>query len=86
MSRARFPDEPSMPEEAEDAAHRLRPMFCCLGEVTRADGSAVLCQGDTTVVCGVYGPAEVKAAREVIDRAVVEVRGDGVTVSGWVKR
>ena len=66
-----------MPEEQEEAAARLRPMFCCLGEVTRADGSALLSQGDTTVLCGVYGPAEVKAAREVIDRAVVEVRGEG---------
>ena len=73
-----------------DVGARLRPIFCSLGEITRADGSVMLCQvvilwwhrslffllsrlqnqsqGDTTVACSVYGPGEVRQARELIDR------------------
>ena len=51
----------------------LRPLFCSLGEITRGDGSVVLCQGDTTVACAVYGPGEVRVTRELIDQAAVEV-------------
>ena len=68
-----------------DVGSRLRPIFCSLGEITRADGSVMLCQvatqafspfslsqnqsqGDTTVACSVYGPGEVRQARELIDR------------------
>jgi len=56
-----------------DVGSRLRPIFCSLGEITRADGSVMLCQGDTTVACSVYGPGEVRQARELIDRSLVEV-------------
>merc|ERR1719342_171412 len=56
-----------------DVGSRLRPIFCSLGEITRADGSVMLCQGNTTVACSVYGPGEVRQARELIDRSLVEV-------------
>merc|ERR1712062_499537 len=59
-----------------DVGARLRPIFCSLGEITRADGSVMLCQGDTTVACSVYGPGEVRQARELVDRSLVE---------GWFK-
>ena len=53
---------------------RLREMFCSLGEISRGDGSVILCQGDTTVACAVYGPAEARLRHsDLIDRAGVEV-------------
>jgi len=47
---------------------RLRPLSCDLGVLKRADGSARVVQGDTSVLCAVYGPAEVKASQEQSDR------------------
>ncbi len=47
---------------------RLREMKCELGLLERADGSARLVQGNTSVLCGVYGPAEVRMAKELCDR------------------
>ena len=47
---------------------RLREMKSELGLLERADGSARLIQGETSVLCGVYGPAEVKMSRELCDR------------------
>ena len=51
----------------------LRCLTSDLGCLTRQDGSASLCQGDTTSTAVAYGPAEVRIARERIDRATVEV-------------
>lgn len=31
------------------------------------------CKGDTSVLAGVYGPAEVKVSKEIYDRATLEV-------------
>ncbi|XP_023322255.1 exosome complex component RRP46 isoform X2 [Eurytemora carolleeae] len=56
-----------------DNQSSLRPMFCELGAITRADGSCVFSCGDTNVACAVYGPGEVKPNREIIDRSSVEV-------------
>ncbi len=50
-----------------------RPLQASLGPITRADGSALFSCGATTVLCGVYGPAEVRAHRELIDRASTDV-------------
>jgi len=41
-----------------------------LGLLERADGSARLIQGETAVLCGVYGPAESKMSRELCGRYV----------------
>ena len=50
---------------------RLKEMSCELGLLERTDGSARLVQWDTSVLCGVYGPAEVKNSKELCDRCVV---------------
>lgn len=41
---------------------------CEFGLLERADGSARILQGATSVLAAVYGPAEVKASREKWDR------------------
>ncbi|KAI7802765.1 exosome complex component RRP46 [Triplophysa rosa] len=41
--------------------------------LSRPDGSSTFVQGDTSVLAGVYGPAEVKVSKEIYDRATVEV-------------
>ncbi|XP_041363339.1 exosome complex component RRP46-like [Gigantopelta aegis] len=51
----------------------LRPLTCDLGCLSRPDGSATLTQGDTSVTAAVYGPTEVKIAKELIDKSYVEV-------------
>ncbi|KAF7386193.1 hypothetical protein HZH68_013325 [Vespula germanica] len=52
---------------------KLRPMLCELNQLSMPDGSAMLMQGDTTVVAGVYGPVEPKAQKMIYDKASVEV-------------
>ncbi|KAG1693942.1 Exosome complex component RRP46 [Nymphon striatum] len=44
-----------------------------LDNLSRTDGSAILCQGKTTVQCGVYGPTNVNVAKEDIEKANVDV-------------
>ena len=51
----------------------FRPMYCQLGYSSKADGSAQLSQGKTTVIAGVFGPVEVKRSREHPDRMDIEV-------------
>lgn len=61
-------------EAAEEALGcSLRPFSCEQGPLSRPDGSATFVQGDTSVLAGLYGPAEVKGSRESPDRATVEV-------------
>ena len=36
-------------ENEGDLGARLRPIFCSLGEITRADGSVMLCQVSSSV-------------------------------------
>ena len=53
---------------------RTREMFCCLGEISRGDGSVILCQGETSVACAVYGPSEARQKHgDLTERAGVEV-------------
>lgn len=51
----------------------LRSMVCEMGQLSRPDGSASVFHGETSVVTSVYGPVEVRMAKEQIDRATVEV-------------
>ncbi|XP_037740389.1 exosome complex component RRP46 [Chelonia mydas] len=51
----------------------LRRFSCELGPLGRPDGSAAVLQGDTSVLAGLYGPAEVKVSKELYDKATVEV-------------
>ena len=46
----------------------LRALSCDLGLLERADGSARVVQGSTSVLCAVYGPAEVKISKEDCDK------------------
>ncbi|XP_064260121.1 exosome complex component RRP46 [Passer domesticus] len=59
--------------EAADGQCRLRPFSCELGLLSRPDGSAAFLQGDTSVLAGLYGPAEAKLSKELPDRAALEV-------------
>uniref|UniRef100_A0A8C6M6T8 Exosome complex component RRP46 n=1 Tax=Nothobranchius furzeri TaxID=105023 RepID=A0A8C6M6T8_NOTFU len=51
----------------------LREFGCEQNLLSRPDGSASFVQGDTSVMAGVYGPAEVKVSKEIYDRATLEV-------------
>ncbi|XP_015241116.1 PREDICTED: exosome complex component RRP46 [Cyprinodon variegatus] len=51
----------------------LREFGCEQTLLSRPDGSASFVQGDTSVMAGVYGPAEVKVSKEIYDRATLEV-------------
>ncbi|XP_032063017.1 exosome complex component RRP46 [Aythya fuligula] len=51
----------------------LRPFSCEQGLLSRPDGSAAFVQGDTSVLAGLYGPAEVRGSKESPERATLEV-------------
>ncbi|OCT68051.1 exosome complex component RRP46 isoform X2 [Xenopus laevis] len=51
----------------------LREYGCEQSLLTRPDGSATFLQGDTSVLAGVYGPAEIKVSREIHNKATLEV-------------
>ncbi|OWK59655.1 Exosome complex component RRP46 [Lonchura striata] len=59
--------------EAVDGPCRLRRFSCELGLLSRPDGSAAFLQGDTSVLAGLYGPAEAKISKELPDRAALDV-------------
>ena len=54
-------------------ANQLRPLAAEPSALSRADGSARFAHGATEVLAAVYGPAEVRRAREQIDAACIEV-------------
>lgn len=58
---------------SEPGGCALRRFSCELGPLGRPDGSAAFLQGDTSVLAGLYGPAEVKVSKELYDKATVEV-------------
>ncbi|XP_077524513.1 exosome complex component Rrp46 [Amblyomma americanum] len=51
----------------------LRRLAAKFSNLSRPDGSAILAQGETVVQAGVYGPVEVRQARELHEKATVEV-------------
>ncbi|KAJ3362981.1 Exosome component 5 [Allomyces arbusculus] len=51
----------------------MRPLRSAKGVLNRADGSGRFAHDKTTVLCGVYGPVEVKLRDEQLDRATLEV-------------
>ncbi|XP_018619808.1 exosome complex component RRP46 [Scleropages formosus] len=51
----------------------LREFGCEQSLLSRPDGSSSFIQGDTSVLAGVYGPADVKVSKEIHDRATLEV-------------
>ncbi|XP_055381468.1 exosome complex component RRP46 [Condylostylus longicornis] len=52
---------------------KLRPLQCELKPLTRADGSAFLSQGETTVLASMYGPIEARQHNTKVDKATVDV-------------
>ena len=54
-------------------ATELRGLSSAQGLLSRTDGSARFTLGDTCVICGVYGPMDVKQRNERMDRSTVEV-------------
>ncbi|XP_064617588.1 exosome complex component RRP46-like [Liolophura sinensis] len=62
-----------MDTEPESEVGQLRPMKSSVSVLSRPDGSANVCQGNTCVIAAVYGPSEVKMSKEIIDKATVEV-------------
>ncbi|KAJ2848651.1 exosome non-catalytic core subunit rrp46 [Coemansia brasiliensis] len=53
---------------------QIRALHCALGQLNRADGSAQFSAGNTSVICGIYGPVDVKLYDEKLDRAHIEVK------------
>ncbi|KAM7314851.1 exosome complex component RRP46 isoform X1 [Ixodes scapularis] len=58
--------------ETENPA-RLRKLAVKFDNISRPDGSALLAHGETVIQAGVYGPIEVRQARELAEKATVEV-------------
>eukprot|EP00124_Ichthyophonus_hoferi_P002093 Ihof_evm5s131 gene=Ihof_evmTU5s131 len=52
---------------------QVRQLQSELGLLNRADGSARFSMGETSVLVAIYGPADVREAKECLDRATVEV-------------
>lgn len=68
----------------------MRGIHCVLGQLSRVDGSAQFTQGQVSVLGGVYGPVDVKAYEEKLDRAYIEVKfrpdlGPPTTKDKWVE-
>ena len=60
-------------KENQNNSVTLRPLHCQMGPLSRCDGSAQLNQGGTTIICGTYGPAEIRPHKEMIEKATIEV-------------
>ncbi|XP_055029979.2 exosome complex component RRP46 [Misgurnus anguillicaudatus] len=59
--------------ELEQSCPVLREYGSEQSLLSRPDGSSTFVQGDSSILAGVYGPAEVKVSKEIYDRATVEV-------------
>ncbi|KAI7833806.1 ribosomal protein S5 domain 2-type protein [Kickxella alabastrina] len=53
---------------------QIRALNCVLGPLNRVDGSAQFTSGNTSLICGIYGPIDVKVFDEKLDRAHLEVK------------
>ncbi|KAF9277339.1 ribosomal protein S5 domain 2-type protein [Linnemannia elongata] len=60
-------------DRTRTSAHQLRPFFSSQNLLNRADGSAQFDFGESSVMCSVVGPAEVKLRDEKLDKATIEV-------------
>ncbi|KOX76988.1 Exosome complex component RRP46 [Melipona quadrifasciata] len=59
--------------EETPSEYILRPMNCELNQLSMPDGSAMLMQGNTAVIAGIYGPVEAKPQKMIYDKASIEV-------------
>ena len=48
-------------------------LFIRMGNLTRADGSAIVSKGDTTIQVGLFGPSDLPMHKELPDKATVDV-------------
>ncbi|KAF9105744.1 Exosome component 5 [Mortierella sp. AM989] len=60
-------------DRTRTSPHQLRPFFSSQNLLNRADGSAQFDFGESSVLCSVVGPAEVKIRDEKLDKATLEV-------------
>jgi len=58
---------------SQEGGAQLRPMSCQQRMLSQPDGSATFSHGLTSAMAAVYGPTDVRPARELADRAAVEV-------------
>ncbi|XP_008581518.1 PREDICTED: exosome complex component RRP46 [Galeopterus variegatus] len=65
--------EPGIESSPRGPGCSLRHFACEQNLLSRPDGSASFLQGDTSVLAGVYGPAEVKVSKEIFNKATLEV-------------
>ncbi|XP_029781433.1 exosome complex component RRP46 isoform X2 [Suricata suricatta] len=65
--------EPGVESSPRGPGCSLRHFACEQNLLSRPDGSASFLQGDTSVLAGVYGPAEVKVSKEIFNKATLEV-------------
>ncbi|XP_006900980.1 PREDICTED: exosome complex component RRP46 [Elephantulus edwardii] len=69
----RIINEPGVEAGLRGSGCSLRHFACEQNLLSRPDGSASFLQGDTSVLAGVYGPAEVKVSKEIFNKATLEV-------------
>ncbi|KAL7750855.1 exosome non-catalytic core subunit rrp46 [Sorochytrium milnesiophthora] len=62
-----------MPRPDTRSNGQIRPMSCSQGMLSRADGSARFMFGKTAVVCGLFGPTEVRMREERLDKCTLDV-------------
>ncbi|KAF9364222.1 Exosome component 5 [Mortierella sp. NVP85] len=60
-------------DRTRTSPNQLRPFFTSQNLLNRADGSAQFDFGESSVLCSVVGPAEVKIRDEKLDRATIDV-------------
>ncbi|KAG9289832.1 hypothetical protein G9A89_015412 [Geosiphon pyriformis] len=59
--------------EDRRVANELRAMKIAQNVIKRVDGSGEFCFGFSSVICSIYGPAEVKIRDEKLDKATIDV-------------
>nr|KAF6285617.1 exosome component 5 [Myotis myotis] len=73
QSEAKIHTEHGTDSSPQGPGCSLRHFACEQNLLSRPDGSASFLQGDTSVLAGVYGPAEVKVSKEIFNKATLEV-------------
>ena len=58
---------------SKEIVNEIRPLQCQTGCLSRCDGSAQLGQGSSSVMVGLYGPADLKPHKEKLNDIAVEV-------------
>ncbi|CAI4222095.1 unnamed protein product [Auanema sp. JU1783] len=67
-------------------SHQIRNINCRLGVYPKAEGSAYIEQGNTKVLCAVYGPHEGKRSKQLEERCVINCQYSMATFSGMDRK